>query len=63
MRHVLGGHNVPLAPPSILPELAREFAQVRGGKLPAVKSGPKLSEYHGAKLVFIVITSGVRSSR
>ncbi|MBU6246642.1 MAG: MBL fold metallo-hydrolase [Xanthomonadaceae bacterium] len=63
MRHVLGGQNVPLAPLSILPELAREFAEVRSRKLTAAKSDPKVSEYHGDKLVFFVNTSGVRGSR
>lgn len=57
VRYVLGGHNVPLAPPSILPELAREFAQLRSGKMAAVKSGPKVTEYHGAQLIFFVTTS------
>jgi len=33
---VLGAHNVPVAPPSVLPRLVTAFESVRAGKVPAV---------------------------
>jgi len=32
VRLVLGAHNVPVAPPAVLPELVRAFAELRAGK-------------------------------
>lgn len=37
---VLGAHNVPVAPPSVLPRLVRAFAEVRTGKVKAVPESP-----------------------
>jgi glyoxylase-like metal-dependent hydrolase (beta-lactamase superfamily II) len=34
IRTVLGAHNVPVAPPSVLPRLVTAFAAVRAGKIP-----------------------------
>ena len=39
VRLVLGGHNEPVAPPSALIELAREFDAIRAGKLPGKDEG------------------------
>ena len=39
VRHVLGAHNLPLAPPSILPKLAAAFDRVRAGKVTPVPEG------------------------
>jgi len=37
---VLGAHNVPVAPPSVLPRLVTAFDAVRGGKIPATPASP-----------------------
>ena len=37
---VLGAHNVPVAPPSVLPRLVTAFAEVRAGKVKAVPESP-----------------------
>jgi glyoxylase-like metal-dependent hydrolase (beta-lactamase superfamily II) len=36
---VLGAHNVPVAPPSVLLELASAFDKVRAGDVPAARAG------------------------
>jgi glyoxylase-like metal-dependent hydrolase (beta-lactamase superfamily II) len=36
---VLGAHNVPVAPPSVLPQLAAAFDKVRAGQVPATPAG------------------------
>jgi hypothetical protein len=35
VKTVLGAHNVPVAPPSVLPGLVTAFDKVRAGKVPA----------------------------
>lgn len=40
IRMVLGAHNVPVAPPSVLPRLVTAFDAVRGGKIPATPASP-----------------------
>ncbi len=57
VRMVLGGHHVPVAPPSILPELAKEFDAVRAGKLPGTQAGAGITQYKGAQVTFLVGTS------
>jgi glyoxylase-like metal-dependent hydrolase (beta-lactamase superfamily II) len=37
LKLVLGAHNTPVAPPSVLPEMAAAFEAVRAGKVEAVK--------------------------
>jgi glyoxylase-like metal-dependent hydrolase (beta-lactamase superfamily II) len=37
---VLGAHNVPVAPPSVLPRLVTAFDKVRAGKVPATPDSP-----------------------
>jgi len=37
---VLGAHNVPVAPPSVLPRLVTAFAEVRAGKVKPVPDSP-----------------------
>jgi glyoxylase-like metal-dependent hydrolase (beta-lactamase superfamily II) len=37
---VLGAHNVPVAPPSVLPRLVVAFDKVRAGKIPAAPDSP-----------------------
>lgn len=63
VRLVLGGHNVPLAPPSILPELAREFINLRAGKIPAAGTSEGVTKYEGPQITFFVKTSYVAGSK
>ena len=56
VRLVLGGHNVPIAPPSILPELAREYAEVLAGKIPAAGTGGGITKYEGPQITFFLNT-------
>ncbi|HTS35106.1 MAG TPA: MBL fold metallo-hydrolase [Candidatus Solibacter sp.] len=37
---VLGAHNIPVAPPSVLPRLVDAFEKVRSGKVPATPDSP-----------------------
>jgi glyoxylase-like metal-dependent hydrolase (beta-lactamase superfamily II) len=37
---VLGAHNVPVAPPSVLPRLVKAFAEVRAGKVKPIPDSP-----------------------
>jgi glyoxylase-like metal-dependent hydrolase (beta-lactamase superfamily II) len=54
VRLVLGGHNEPVAPPSVLIELAREFDAIRAGKLPGKGEGHGISEYKGSQMTFLI---------
>ncbi len=40
VKKVLGAHNVPVEPPSVLPQLAAAFDKVRAGKVTAVPDSP-----------------------
>jgi glyoxylase-like metal-dependent hydrolase (beta-lactamase superfamily II) len=40
LKLVLGAHNVPVAPPSVLPRLVKAFDEVRAGKVPATPDSP-----------------------
>lgn len=40
IKTVLGEHNIPLAPPSVLPRLITAFEAVRAGKVPATPGSP-----------------------
>ncbi len=63
VRLVLGGHNVPIAPPSILPELAREYADVRAGKIPAAGTEEEITKYPGPQITFFLSASYVSYSK
>lgn len=51
---VLGAHNIPLAPPSVLPRLVTAFEQVRSGKVPATPDSPGKVIYHVGKFSFLM---------
>lgn len=40
VKTVLGAHNIPVAPPSVLPQLVTAFRTVRDGKVPATPDSP-----------------------
>ena len=40
IKTVLGAHNIPVAPPSVLPRLVAAFEAVRAGKVPAIAAAP-----------------------
>ncbi len=40
VKMVLGAHNIPVAPPSVLPRLVSAFEAVRAGKIPATPASP-----------------------
>ena len=63
VRLVLGGHNVPVAPPSVLPELAREYAEVRAGKISAAGTENGVTKYNGAQITFFVQASYVTGAK
>jgi glyoxylase-like metal-dependent hydrolase (beta-lactamase superfamily II) len=54
VKHVLGAHNFPLAPPSILTALANDFDAVRAGKLTAQNAGPGKVKYQGTQVSFLL---------
>lgn len=54
VRMVLGGHNEPVAPPSVLIDLAEEFGAVRAGKIPGTNVGHGVTEYKGSQITFLV---------
>jgi len=63
VRLVLGGHNVPIAPPSILPELAREYADVLAGKISAAGTEGGITKYEGPQITFFLNATYVPRSK
>ena len=51
---VLGAHNVPVAPPSVLPRLVTAFAEVRAGKVKPVPDSPGKVLYHVDRFSFLM---------
>jgi glyoxylase-like metal-dependent hydrolase (beta-lactamase superfamily II) len=51
---VLGAHNVPVAPPSVLPRLVAAFEQVRAGKIPATPDSAGKVIYHVGGFSFLM---------
>ncbi|HKF50213.1 MAG TPA: MBL fold metallo-hydrolase [Terracidiphilus sp.] len=54
VKTVLGAHNVPLAPPSVLPELAAAFDKVRAGQVPASPAGEGKVIYRVGRFSFLM---------
>jgi glyoxylase-like metal-dependent hydrolase (beta-lactamase superfamily II) len=51
---VLGAHNVPVAPPTVLPELASAFDKVRAGGVPATPAGQGKVIYKVGGISFLI---------
>ncbi len=51
---VLGAHNVPVAPPSVLPRLLAAFEQVRGGKISLTPESPGKVIYRSGDFSFLM---------
>ncbi|HLK34763.1 MAG TPA: MBL fold metallo-hydrolase [Terriglobales bacterium] len=51
---VLGAHNIPVAPPSVLPRLVTAFEQVWAGKVPATPESAGRVIYHAGDFSFLM---------
>jgi hypothetical protein len=51
---VLGAHNVPIAPPTVLGELATAFAKVQAGQVQPQPTGPGKVTYQVGKISFLM---------
>lgn len=56
VKAVLGAHNVPVAPPSVLPRLVAAFESVRAGKVPATAESPGKVIYKVDDISFLMRT-------
>lgn len=54
VRLVLGAHNVPFAPPTVLPQLVAAFESVTTGKVPAAPAGPGKIIYQVGEISFLM---------
>ena len=54
VKTVLGAHNFPIEPPSVLTGLWASFDAVRAGKVPAVVAGPGKVQYKGKEMSFLM---------
>lgn len=54
VKFVLGAHNVPLAPPSVLGELASAFAKVQSGQVQPKDAGPGKVKYQVGDISFLM---------
>jgi glyoxylase-like metal-dependent hydrolase (beta-lactamase superfamily II) len=51
---ILGAHNVPSAPPSVLPQLVSAFEAVRAGKIPSTPESPGRVTYRVGGISFLM---------
>ena len=51
---VLSAHNIPVAPPSVLPRLVSAFEAVRAGKIPATPASPGKVTYKVDGITFLM---------
>jgi glyoxylase-like metal-dependent hydrolase (beta-lactamase superfamily II) len=54
VRMVLGAHNIPVAPPSVLPQLVTAFETARDHKVPATPSGAGKVTYKVGNISFLM---------
>lgn len=55
---VLGAHNIPVAPPSVIPRLVEAFEKVRAGKVPATPAGSGKVTYKVGDITFLMRAPG-----
>jgi glyoxylase-like metal-dependent hydrolase (beta-lactamase superfamily II) len=58
LKMVLGAHNIPIAPPSVLPKLVSAFEAVRSGKIPGKAQGDGKMLYQVDDISFLMRASG-----
>jgi hypothetical protein len=51
---VLGAHNIPVAPPSVLPQLVTAFDEVRAGKIKPTPDSPGRVLYKVGDISFLM---------
>ncbi len=54
VKMVLGAHNFPVEPPSVLPKLVEDFEAVRAGNVPAIAAGPGKVRYKASQNSFLM---------
>jgi glyoxylase-like metal-dependent hydrolase (beta-lactamase superfamily II) len=54
LKMVLGAHNIPVAPPSVLPHLVTAFEAVRSGKIRAIPASPGKVTYKVDDISFLM---------
>ena len=54
IKMVLGAHNIPVAPPSVLTKLVTAFEAIRGGKIPATPASPGKVVYKVDEISFLM---------
>jgi glyoxylase-like metal-dependent hydrolase (beta-lactamase superfamily II) len=54
IKMVLGAHNIPVAPPSVLPQLVTAFDVVRSGKIRAIPDSPGKVTYKVDNISFLI---------
>jgi glyoxylase-like metal-dependent hydrolase (beta-lactamase superfamily II) len=54
LKMVLGAHNAPVTPPSVLPRLVTAFEAVRGGKISATPASPGKVQYRVDDISFLM---------
>jgi len=57
---VLGAHNIPVAPPAVLPRLVAAFDKVRAGKVPSEPDSPGKALYKVDDISFLMRAPGGR---
>jgi glyoxylase-like metal-dependent hydrolase (beta-lactamase superfamily II) len=62
LKVVLGSHNVPVQPPSVLPRLVAAFTAVRAGKVPATTASPGKVLYNVDGMAFLMRAPESKSS-
>jgi glyoxylase-like metal-dependent hydrolase (beta-lactamase superfamily II) len=54
IKMVLGAHNIPVAPPSVLPHLVTAFEAVHSGKIRAIPASPGKVTYNVDDISFLM---------
>lgn len=60
---VLGAHNAPVSPPSVLPDLVTAFEAVRSGGITPVPASPGRVTYASGRFTFLMAAQGTASAQ